>query len=108
MAERYQFIERLGQGGFGKIDLFYDNDLGRNVVRKSLIRPTYDNCQRLIREGEICMELRHETHVVDLLDHQFNYTNPWLIFPYYEEGTLEKRVGSRDWYDSIICVQNVA
>lgn len=108
MAERYQFIQRLGQGGFGKIELFDDNDLRRKVVRKSLISPTFDNCQRLIREGEICMELRHQTHVVDLLDYQFNYSNPWLIFPYYEEGTLEKRVGSRDWYDSIICVQNAA
>lgn len=108
MAERYQPIKRLGRGGFGKIELFYDNELQREVVRKSLINPTYDNCQRLIREGEICMQLSREVHVVDLLDYDFNYSNPWLMFPHYEEGTLEKRVGSRDWYDSIIYVQNAA
>ncbi len=108
MAERYQFIEHLGRGGFGKITLFFDHELRRRVVQKSLIDPTYDNCQRLIREGEICMQLRDETHVVDLLDYRFDYTNPCLVFPYYDEGTLEKHVGSRNWYDSIIYVQHGA
>jgi serine/threonine protein kinase len=108
MAERYQFIAGLGRGGFGKIKLFYDNELQRKVVRKSLINPTHENCERLIREGEMYMQLRHEPHVVDLLDYRFNYTDPCLIIPYYEEGTLEKYVGSQNWYDSIIYVQHGA
>lgn len=108
MSQRYQRIRALGRGGFGHIELFYDSELGQNVIRKSLINPTYENCQRLIREGEICMELRDEVHIIDLLDYQFNYSYPWLVFPYYEAGTLATRVGNRNWYDSIIYLQNAA
>ena len=108
MSQRYQLIGPLGRGGFGRIELFYDSHLDQKVVRKSLMNPTYENCQRLIREGEICIELSQEVHIVDLLDYQFDYSNPWLMFPYYEAGTLEARVGNRNWYDSIICVQNAA
>lgn len=108
MSQRYQRIGPLGRGGFGRIELFYDSHLDQKVVRKSLMNPTYENCQRLIREGEICIELSEEVHIVDLLDYQFDYSNPWLMFPYYEAGTLEARVGNRNWYDSIICVQNAA
>jgi serine/threonine protein kinase len=54
------------------------------------------------------MQLRDEVHVVDLLDYRFDYTSPCLVFPYYDEGTLEKHVGSRNWYDSIIYVQHGA
>jgi len=108
MSQRYQHIGPLGRGGFGRIELFYDSQLEQRVVRKSLMDPTYENCQRLIREGEMCIQLSQEVHVVDLLDYKFDYTKPWLMFPYYEAGTLETRVGNRNWYDSIIYVQNVA
>ncbi len=108
MSKRYQLVKLLGRGGFGKIELVHDCETGRNVVRKSLINPTLDNCQRLIREGEICMQLAQEIHVVDLLDYSFNYPNPWLIFPYYQEGTLKRFVGNRNWYDSIQYVRHVA
>ena len=88
MSQRYQRIGPLGRGGFGRIELFYDTQVEQRVIRKSLINPTYENCQRLIREGEICIELRHEVHIIDLLDYYFDYSNPWLIFPYYEAGVV--------------------
>jgi serine/threonine protein kinase len=108
MRERYQFIKRIGRGGFGKITLFYDHELRRKVVQKSLINPTHENCQRLIREGEMYMQLQNEPHVIDQLDYRFDYPNPYLIIPYYEEGTLERHVGNRNWYDSALYIQHGA
>jgi len=108
MTQRYKLIQPIGRGGFGRIELLYDQQLQQKVVRKTLMNPTYENCQRLIREGEICMQLRDEVNIVDLLDYDFNYSNPCLVLPYYDNGTLETRVGNRDWYDSIIYIQNAA
>lgn len=108
MPNRYQFIDHLGRGGFGKISLFYDTVDQKKVIQKSLLNPTRDNCERLIREGKLYMLLQQERHIVDLLAYRFDYSNPYLIIPYYEEGTLAKRVGSRNWYDSILRVQHGA
>ena len=108
MPDRYQFIDHLGRGGFGKITLFYDTIGKKKVVQKSLLNPTEDNCKRLIREGKLYMLLSQEQHIVDLLAYRFDYSDPCLIIPYYEEGTLEKSVGNRNWYDSILFVQHGA
>lgn len=108
MTERYQFIKRLRRGGFGRISLYFDHELQRYVVQKSLIDPSHENCRALIREGKTYMLLRDEQHIVDLLAYWFDYSNPYLIIPYYEEGTLEKFVGNQNWYDSIIYLQHGA
>lgn len=108
MQDRYQFLQHLGRGGFGKITLFYDTVEKKKVIQKSLLNPTRDNCERLIREGKLYMLLRDEQHFIDLLAYRFDYSDPCLVIPYYEEGTLEKCVGSRNWYDSILRVQHGA
>lgn len=108
MSDRYIFVNHLGRGGFGKITLLYDTKEQKFVVQKSLLNPTRDNCERLIREGKLYMLLHKEQYIVDLLDHSFDYSNPYLIIPYYQEGTLEKHVGKRSWYDSILSVQHGA
>lgn len=108
MEHRYRLLGYLPGGGFGRIALLFDNQLQMKVVQKSLQHPTLENCEDLIREGRLYMKLVAEEHVVDLIDYRFNYTNPYLMLPFYEEGTLQTKVGSRDWYDSIIFVQHAA
>lgn len=49
MQDRYQFVEHLGRGGFGKITLLDDTREKKKVIQKSLLNPTRDNCERLIR-----------------------------------------------------------
>lgn len=108
MPERYEFLGSLGSGGFGKISLYYDHQAQKKVVQKALLDPTPDNCRRLIREGKMYMRLRDNQHIADLLAHRFDYTDPCLLLPFYEDGTLQKHVGSGNWYDSIIYIQHGA
>jgi eukaryotic-like serine/threonine-protein kinase len=105
---KLQFLKNLSPGGFGKIELYYDLESGRKIVKKSLLDPTWDNCQRLIREGKILMKLKNSPNIVDLVAYDFNLFNPALYLPYYDQGTLQSRVGSNNWYDSILIVQNCA
>lgn len=47
--------------------------------------------------------------MVDILAHNFNYINPYLLLPFYEDGTLQNWVGKNvGWYDAIIAIQNPA
>ena len=108
MSLRFEFIEHLPGGGFGKIAVYYDKLLRRKVVQKSLRKPTPENCEALIREGRLYMKFSDHNHIVDLIGYRFNYTNPCLVLPYYEEGTLQKRIGNRNWYESIIFVQHAS
>lgn len=108
MSDRYILVNHLGRGGFGKITFVFDKDTTMFVVQKSLLNPTRENCDRLIREGKLYMLLQQERHIVDLLDYSFDYSNPYLIIPYYKEGTLEKKVGRMSEYDALLCVQHGA
>jgi eukaryotic-like serine/threonine-protein kinase len=105
---RLRLLKNLARGGFGKIELFYDETNKRRIVKKSLLEITSDNCERLIREGRILMKLNKSPNIVDLIAYDFNPFNPALYLPYYEEGTLESWVGNSNWYDSILIVQNCA
>lgn len=105
---KLRFLKNLSHGGFGKIELFYDEISRRNLVRKSLLDPTWDNCQRLIREGKILMQLAKSPNIVDLVAYDFNPFNPALYLPYYDQGTLQSMVGKTNWYDSMLIVQNCA
>lgn len=104
---RYNFLGLLNRGGFGKIQLLYDNHLRRNVVMKSLLDPTSENCERLIREGRILLELKDQPHIVDLLAYNFDSRNPYLILPFYEDGTLQNFVGKTYWSNAMMMVQNL-
>lgn len=108
IAMKLHFLQNLNRGGFGKIELFYDETNGKKVVKKSLLDPTPDNCQRLIREGRIIMKLRNSPNIVDLVAYDFNPSNPSLYLPYYEEGTLQSWVGNNNWHSSMLVVQNCA
>lgn len=105
---RLRFLKNLSHGGFGKIELFYDVTNNRKIVRKSLLDPTWENCERLIREGKILMKLKSSPNIVDLVAYDFNPNNPSIYLPYYDQGTLESRIGSNNWYDSVLIVQNCA
>jgi serine/threonine-protein kinase len=108
MEERYQLLGHLPGGGFGRISVYFDRQTNQKIVQKALRHPTPENCEDLIREGRLYMKLRDEEHIVDLIAYRYDYTNPCLILPFYEEGTLQTKVGSRNWYDSIIFVQHAA
>jgi serine/threonine-protein kinase len=108
MEERYQLLGRLPGGGFGRISVYFDRQMNQKVVQKALHHPTRENCEDLIREGRLYIKLKDEEHIVDLIAYRFDYTDPCLILPFYEEGTLQTKVGNRNWYDSIIFVQHAA
>jgi serine/threonine protein kinase len=108
MSDRFIYLQNLGRGGFGKITLLYDRKLQRKVVEKSLIEPTPDNCRRLIREGKVYITLKNIPFIIDIIDYSFDESNPYLLLPYYEKGTLQSWVGKTNWFDAIASVQNVA
>ena len=105
--DRYTWIEHLGDFGFGKINVWFDTVLKKKVVSKTLIDPSYENCKRLIEEGQAYMALCEHRHIVDLLDYRFNYTDPCLVLPFYETS-LQSWIGRTSWYDSLIVIQHGA
>lgn len=108
MESRYGVIKALDRGGFGKIDLVFDRLNNQYVVKKSLLFADYENGQRLVSEGYHLIALRDEPNIIDILDWDFNSRNPFLILPYYQDGSLQSGVGRTNWYDTAAILQNIA
>ncbi len=55
----YEFIEEIARGGLGRISLARDLRLDRVVAIKELLRPTFSNRARFLREIELTVRLQH-------------------------------------------------
>ena len=95
MHQRYDFIKQLPSGGFGNVSVLFDKVLRREVVVKSLITPSWDNHQRLIREADMLHSLLSHEHVVDIIDAKLSLSNPCIILEYCKHGTLQDWVANR-------------
>lgn len=103
-----KFVKELGHGGFGKITLLEEETTKRKIIQKSLINPCPENCERLVREGQIYQELRSNPFVIDIIGGSYDENNPFLLLPYYEKGTLQNWIGRTNWYQALAAIQNIA
>jgi tetratricopeptide (TPR) repeat protein len=71
LANRYDILGELGQGGMGRVYKARDLDLGEMVAIKTLLTPaegsTGDDEERLLRELQICRRVSHP-NVVRVFD----------------------------------------
>lgn len=104
-SNRYQLIEKIGQGGFGDVFLAQDKITQQRVAIKLLrLKPEFDPQQkqrhimRFQRETHICSKLSHP-NIVGLIDKGEIQENPeteqhtlFAVFEYVEGQSLQQRL----------------
>jgi WD40 repeat protein/serine/threonine protein kinase len=103
----YQFIERLGQGGFGVVYRATQLSVGREVAIKAIL-PVHANTrefiQRFENEAQLVARLEHP-HIVPLFDYWRDPDGAYLVMRYLRAGSLRDRMGrGRLSYDEILTV----
>jgi fructosamine-3-kinase len=91
IAARYQLLEELGSGGFGKVWRARDQKLGRDVALK-LFHPLMDDAQlesTLRRERDALARVHHDG-IVRLLDSGTHEDAQFLAMEYLPGSTLDK------------------
>ena len=96
-ASRYEKLRDLGSGAMGEVTLARDNDIGRTVAVKRLIRRTgsdHAGLLRFIAEVRTVGQLEHP-NIVPIhdvgLDENGNY---YFVMKYVDGETLAERLGS--------------
>src|SRR5262245_17258019 len=99
IAERYRLVDLLGKGAMGEVWRAEHTTLGAPVAIKLidvelLDAGTRDNneiIQRFFREAKAAAALR-SPHVVQILDHGYDGTLPYIAMELLEGETLERRL----------------
>jgi len=89
LTKRYRPLRRLGEGGFGFVDLCHDEHLNRVVALKCLHEAGDDELRRrFLQEARVTAQLRHP-NVVDVLD--FGVADerwPYITYEFVDGPTL--------------------
>jgi serine/threonine protein kinase len=94
IIDRYQIIEKLGEGGMAAVYKAYDTRLERQVafkiMRADRFPPVFlDNMrQRFEREAKSLAQLTHP-NIVPIIDYGTYQGNPFLVMAYLPGGTLK-------------------
>lgn len=87
-----QFINNLGQGGFGRVDLVRDFNNNRQYAQKTFSPPktsSYDNfVKRFIREINVQRQFTHP-NIVSIIDTNLDNDPPYFLMP-VADSTLSK------------------
>ena len=90
----YQFIERLGQGGFGVVYRATQLSMGREVAIKAIL-PVHANTREFIqsfeKEAQLVARLEHP-HIVPLIDYWRDPDGAYLVMRYLRAGSLRQRM----------------
>ena len=98
--DRYQIIERLGQGGMATVYRGYDTRLEREVAIKLIRTELFGQTlleqvlKRFEREARALAKLDHP-HIVHVYDYGEYRGAPYLVMQYLPGGTLNQRIGYR-------------
>jgi hypothetical protein len=85
LAERFEVLDALGQGGFGSVTGARDLTTGRRVAIKELTRTSPQALFRFKREFRALQTLRHPR--LSRLDALFEFGGRWFIAMQWVEGT---------------------
>jgi len=99
IQDRFQLVDRLGEGGMGTIWLAKDLRLRRAVALKELIstRDAADmraRRERAMREATALAALKHPA-IVSIHDVILEDGNPWIVMEYINGRSLEKILAER-------------
>lgn len=93
VAEKYELLDRIGEGGFGAVWRARELASGKLVAIK-LIRPEIvddRSLSRFVREAELSRSIHHP-NVVEVLDHGTHGGRPYLVMELLEGESLEARL----------------
>lgn len=98
---RYNFIKHIGEGGFGRVDLYRD-DYGKKVAIKLLSKIDSDSLVRFKREAAILKANSKNKYIVNILDTGFSNDNPFIVLEHCELGSLHSWIGRSDAKTALI------
>jgi serine/threonine protein kinase len=87
---KYTFIKQLGIGGYGQVWLVRD-EFGRFRALKKLLRRAADVASELRQEAVKLFQLRGAPGVVQLVDHNLDCEDPFIVME-LADGTLRERL----------------
>lgn len=101
LLNRYQILERLGEGGFATVYKAYDQRLDRDVaikmVRSALIQS--ENAGRFEREAKLLSQIKHKNIISVLSYHCDDSLPPFIVMEYLEGSTLRALLNSKGQLD---------
>jgi len=93
LAERYEFVSTLGEGGMALVSRMRDRKLDRDVALKVLkpgLAATLAS-ERFLREVRVTAALQHP-HILPLFDSGEVEGTPWYAMPFVEGESLRQRL----------------
>ncbi len=96
ITSRYTVIDRLGQGGMGRVYTAHDSRLNKTVAIKILFGTVFAQSYwaRFQQEAKAASKLKHPA-IVQVLDFgSFDHDKPFLVMEYVEGQTLSDLVKS--------------
>ena len=113
MPERYEFIRKVAQGGFGKVYVAKDTRLGREVAIKRLLSADESSSQSQVeatfqREATTLAAMQHP-NIVQIFDFDRDEEGSYVVMEMLEGETLKERIdrGPLSW-DTFIAVARQA
>lgn len=88
---KYQVVEQIGQGGFGRVYRGWDPILKREVAIKVISLSAPQARERFVREAEIAANLRHP-HIVTVFDYGEQDGQPYLVQEFLPGWDLEELI----------------
>jgi len=111
MSDRYEFIRKIAQGGFGRVYVAKDTRLGRDVAIKRLLSPeesaSYDQAQATFeREATTLAALQHP-NIVQVYDFDRDMEGTFVVMEMLEGETLKDRLtrGPLVWETFVMVVR---
>lgn len=92
---KYEVLEVIGEGGFGRVFRGYDPVLRRAVAIKTCTLREPDMAERFAREAEIAANLRHP-NIVTVYDFGVHEGEPYLVQEYLEGEDLDSKIKRED------------
>jgi serine/threonine protein kinase/sugar lactone lactonase YvrE len=100
---RFEILRLLGGGGMGAVLLGRDAKSGENAAIKMVKPELLGNAQiihRFVKEAGHLQRLRHK-NIVPVLEINDRPEGPYFVMPYFERGSLAKRIQPGQPLDSV-------
>ncbi len=91
LHDRYQIIEKLGQGGMGAVYLAWDQTLETKVAVKSNFNPAPESVSQFLKEAQLLAKLKHQ-NLPRVTDYFVIDKEQYLVMDYVPGDDLGKRL----------------
>src|SRR6476619_6121438 len=96
MADRYEFLRKIAQGGFGEVYVAKDTLLGREVAIKRLLSKeesaSQDQAQDTFQREATTLAAMQHTNIVQIFDFDRDDEGTYVVMEMLEGETLKDRL----------------